>query len=86
MKFAIAGLILACSSTASAQKFDVKIVGRKDSATGYTYFAPDHFNSNANLNCYGDTSVNCYGSSTTNGIITAPRRISYEVRGATFTP
>jgi hypothetical protein len=87
MKFAIAGLILACTSTASAQKFDVKIVDRQDSATGYTYFAPGRFNSqsNANLNCYGDTSVNCYGSSTTNGTITAPHRISYEVRGATFT-
>jgi hypothetical protein len=87
MKFAIAGLILAWTSTASAQKLDVKIVDRQDSATGYTYFAPGHFNSqsNANLNCYGDTSVNCYGSSTTNGTITAPHRISYEVRGATFT-
>jgi hypothetical protein len=87
MKFAIAGLILACASTASAQKLDVKIVDRQDSATGYTYFAPGRFNSqsSANLNCYGDTSVNCYGSSTTNGTITAPHRISYEVRGATFT-
>jgi hypothetical protein len=87
MKFAIAGLILACASTASAQRLDVTIVDRQDSATGYTYFAPGHFNSqsNSNVNCYGDTSVNCYGSSTTNGIITAPHRISYEVRGATFT-
>jgi hypothetical protein len=87
MKLAIAGLILVCAASASAQKLDVKIVDRQDSATGYTYFAPGHFNSEStsNLNCYGDTNVNCYGSSTTNGTITAPRRISYEVRGATFT-
>jgi hypothetical protein len=87
MKLAIAGLILVCAASASAQKLDVKIVDRQDSATGYTYFAPGHFNSEStsNLNCYGDTNVNCYGSSTTNGTITAPHRISYEVRGATFT-
>lgn len=87
MKLAIGGLILVCAASASAQKLDVKIVDRQNSATGYTYFAPGHFNSQstANLNCYGDTNVNCNGSSTTNGTITAPHRISYEVRGATFT-
>jgi hypothetical protein len=87
MKLAIAGLILVSAGSASAQKLDVKIVDRQDSATGYTYLAPGHFNSQstANLNCYGDTNVNCSGSSTTYGTVTAPRRISYEVRGATFT-
>jgi hypothetical protein len=87
MKLAIAGLILVCVASASAQKLEVKIVDRQDSATGYTYFAPGHFNSQstANLNCYGDTNVNCSGSSSTYGTVTAPHRISYEVRGATFT-
>jgi hypothetical protein len=87
MKLAIAGLILICAASASAQTLVVKILDRQDSATGYTYFAPGFFNSQStsNVNCYGDTSVRCSGSSTTNGTITAPRRISYEVRGATFT-
>jgi hypothetical protein len=87
MKWAIVGLILVCAASASAQKLDVKVVGRQDSATGYTYFAPGYFNSqsSANADCYGDTSVHCNGSITTNGTITAPRRISYQVRGATFT-
>jgi hypothetical protein len=87
MKLATVGLILVCAASASAQKLEVKIVDRQDSATGYTYFAPGHFNSQSttNLNCYGDTNVNCSGSSTTYGAVTAPHRISYEVREATFT-
>ncbi len=69
----------------TAQKFNVKIVDRQDSATGYTYTAPAYFNSqsNSNVNCYGD--VTCNESTTTTGSISPPRRISYQVRGATFT-
>ena len=69
----------------SAQKFNVKIVDRKDSATSYAYTAPAQFNSrsDSNVTCYSD--VNCSESTTTTGSISPPRSISYEVRGATFT-
>jgi hypothetical protein len=69
----------------TAQKLDVKIIDRQDSATGYTYTAPAYFNSqsNSNINCYGD--VTCNASTTTSGSISPPRKISYQVRGATFT-
>ena len=69
----------------TAQKLNVKIIDRQDSATGYTYTAPAYFNSqsNSNINCYGD--VTCNASTTTSGSISPPRKISYQVRGATFT-
>jgi len=69
----------------TAQKLEVKIIDRQDSATGYTYTAPAYFNSqsNSNINCYGD--VTCNASTTTSGSISPPRKISYQVRGATFT-
>src|SRR6266480_1214672 len=68
----------------TAQKLNVKIVDRQDSATGYTYTAPAYFNSqsNSNVNCYGD--VTCNESTTTTGSISPPRRISYQVRGETY--
>jgi hypothetical protein len=85
MKLLAAGLVLVCATSASAQKLDVKVVERQDNATGYTYVAPAHFNSqsNTNVNCYGD--VTCNGSTTTTGSITPAHRISYQVRGATLT-
>src|SRR5258708_10589066 len=85
MKLAITGLLLACASSASAQQRAVKVVDRQDSATGYTYVVPAHFNSqsNSSVNCYGD--VTCSGSTTTTGSIAPSREISYQVRGATFT-
>ncbi|MGA9568025.1 MAG: hypothetical protein WBS19_21035, partial [Candidatus Korobacteraceae bacterium] len=53
-----------------------------------SYVVPGHSasTSNADVNCYGDsTNVNCHGSGTTTGYATAPRPISYSVTGATFT-
>ena len=78
-------LLLPFATTVSAQKFDVKIVDRQDSETGYTYFAPGHFSSqsNSNVNCYDDAT--CNQTTTSSGTITPAQRISYEVRGATFT-
>jgi hypothetical protein len=88
MKLAIAGLVLACPASASAQKIDVKIVGRQDSQTGYTYVVPGHFSSqsNSNVNCnLNPYDVACTGSTSTTGSISPPQNISYSVRGATFT-
>jgi hypothetical protein len=81
MKLAVAGLVLICAASASAQKLDVKIVDRQDSATGYTYVVPAHFNSqsNSNVNCHGD--VTCNESFTTTGSIAPPRRISDQAGG-----
>jgi len=85
MRLVVAGLVLACAFSASAQKLDVKVINRQDSATGYTYVVPAHFNSqsNSNVNCYGD--VTCNGSTTTTGSIAPAHEVSYQVRGATFT-
>ena len=87
-------LLLSSASLASAQKLDVKIVGREDNETEYTYVVPGHFTaqSNSSANCYGSEStlgnssnVNCTGSTTTSGATTPAQQISYHVRGATFT-
>ena len=39
MKLLIAGLVLACAASASAQKLDVKIIDRQDKEDGYDYAA-----------------------------------------------
>jgi len=85
MKLAIAGLVLLCAASVSAQTLLVKIVDRLDNDTDYTYVVPGHFysESNSNVNCYGD--ANCNGSTSTTGSITPAHRVSYHVRGATFT-
>jgi hypothetical protein len=88
MKLTIAALILLCPGSAVlAQKFDVKIIDRKDNETDYSYFVPSHFssqsNSTANCSALGDN-VNCNGSTTTNGYSTAAHQVSFHVRGATF--
>ena len=87
MKCAILALIFACSAPLFAQKFDVKIVDRRDNETDYTYVVPGHFNAqtDSSANCNGsDSSVNCSGSATTNGYSTPAQQVSYHVRGATF--
>jgi hypothetical protein len=78
-------LLLAFATTGSAQKLDVKIVDRQDSEKSYTYIAPGNFSSQSNskVNCYTDTS--CNQTTTSSETITAAQRISYEVRGTTFT-
>lgn len=88
MKLAIAGLILACVASTSAQRLTVKILNRQDNETDYTYIVPGHFSSesNANVNCSGsDSNVNCNGSSTTTGLSTPAMQVPFHVRGATFT-
>ena len=87
MKLVIAGLILACATSASAQNFDVKIVDRQDNETEYTYVVPSHFSSqtNSSANCVGDlNSANCMGTSRTTGSSTPAQQVSYHVRGATL--
>jgi hypothetical protein len=83
----ILGLMFSASSLAFGQKFDVKIIDRKDNETDYTYVVPGYFSSNSNsyANCNGsDSNVNCSGSTTTNGYSTPAQQVSYHVRGATF--
>jgi len=80
--------ILACATSASAQKLAVKIIDRQDNDTDYAYVVPAHWfsNSNTNVNCGGsDTNVNCNGSTNSTGTITPAHQVSYHVRGATFT-
>ncbi len=87
MKLAIAGLILVCAASASAQTLTVKIINRQDNDTDYTYVVPGYFNSqsNSNVNCNGgDNNVNCNGSTTTTGSSMPAQQVSYHVRGATF--
>jgi len=87
MKLAIAGLILVCAASASAQKLTVKIVNRQDNETDYTYVVPGNFSSqsSSSVNCNGsDTNVNCNGSTATIGLSVPAQQISYHVRGATF--
>jgi hypothetical protein len=82
----LAGL-LSCLVAQAGQNFDVKIIGRRDSQTGYSYVVPGHSNavSNTDLNCYGSEShVNCSGSTTTTGTTMPPRWIAYNVTGATL--
>ncbi|HWW13085.1 MAG TPA: hypothetical protein VN310_00370 [Candidatus Dormibacteraeota bacterium] len=88
MKLAIAGLILACAASASAQKLTVKIINRQDNETEYTYVVAGRFNSqsNSNVDCNaGDNTLNCNGSTTTTGSSLPAKQVSYRVRGATFT-
>jgi hypothetical protein len=88
MKLAIAGMILVCVVSVSAQKLAVKIINRQDNDTDYTYVVSGHFNSqsNSNVNCNGlDNNVNCNSSTTTTGSIMPAQQVSYRVRGATFT-
>jgi hypothetical protein len=87
MKLKIAGLVLVCAVSASAQKLDVKIVERQDNETNYTYVVQGYSVSNSatNVNCNGDANnVNCNGSTNTSSTNTPAQQVSYPVRGATF--
>ena len=71
----------------AGELFGVRIIDRQDSQTAYSYLVPGRINSTSNtgVNCYGgETNVNCSGTTTTSGQITPPRRISYNVMGATL--
>jgi hypothetical protein len=84
---AAAVFLVSCTAAFAGQKFAVKIIDRQNSQTSYSYIAPGHSDevSNTNVNCYGGaTNVNCSGSTTTSGFNTPPRRVSYDVTGATF--
>ena len=87
-KTALVLAILACATSASAQKLAVKVLDRQDNETDYAYIVPASWfsNSNTDVNCGGsDTSVNCNGSTTSSGTITPAHQVPYHVRGATFT-
>jgi len=84
---AILTLILASSVSAFAQKMTVKIIGRQDNETAYTYVLPGHSTSTSteNANCYGNANnVNCSGTATTNGSSTPAQQVSFHVTGATL--
>ena|ERR1022692_987800 len=88
MKLAVAGLVLVCAASVSAQRLTVQIINRQDFDTDYTYVVPGHFNSysNSTVNCnVGDSNVNCNGSATTTGSSMPAQQVSFHVRGATFT-
>jgi hypothetical protein len=80
-------LPFAISVYAAAQKFDVKIIDRQNSATGYTYYIPafSDSTSNTDVNCNANpNNVNCSGTTRTRGTSTPARTISYQVFGATL--
>ena len=84
---AIAVLSGLCAFTCLAQTMNVKVIQRQNNETGYSGYVPGHSSSSSNtsVNCYGgSTNVDCSGTTTTNGISTAPREISYSVTGATL--
>jgi hypothetical protein len=80
-------LLLCPASGLFAQKFDVRIVDRKDNETDYSYVVPSYSSSHSDssANCSStDTNINCNGSTTTNGYSTPAHQVSFHVRGATF--
>jgi hypothetical protein len=87
MKLAIALFAVLFSTSAFAQKFDVKIIDRQNNETQYTYVVPGSFyaQSNSSANCtVNSNSADCLGSTTTSGFSTPSRQVSFSVRGATF--
>jgi hypothetical protein len=77
----------AISIYATAQKFDVKIIDRQNSATGYTYYIPGFSNSTSNtdVNCNANlNNINCSGTTRTTERSTPARTLSYQVFGATL--
>ncbi len=87
VKPVFAVLLVVCSASAMAQKFDVTIINRQDNETDYSYVVPGYSNaqSNANVNCDSlGNSVNCNGSGTTTGYSTSAREVSFQVTGATL--
>jgi hypothetical protein len=74
-------------SVYAGQKYEVRVVDRRDNSSNYTYVVPGYSTSSAaaNVNCTANSSsANCNGSTTTTGV-TRPAFVgSYEVRGATL--
>jgi hypothetical protein len=89
-------LFLLLSSSALAQKYDVKIVQRQTADTTYSYHLAGYATSNStgNADCSGtatytssttaNINTNCSTTGTTNTTYMAPRNVSYSVTGATF--
>ena len=88
MKVQIAAVLLVCCCVAFAgQKLDVQIIDRHTNQTSYSNTIPGRSSgaSNATVNCRGNAyNVNCSGSSTASGSSTPPRKIAYNVLGATL--
>ena len=84
--FLIGLFLLSTTAPTFAQKLNVKIIARQDNETEYTYVVAGYSssNSNTNVNCFGDTNVTCNGSTTTTGVSTPARQVSFRVRGATY--
>ena len=80
-------LILLSANATGNQRVHVKIIQQQHNETGYSGYIPGHTysTSNASVDCNGSGStVNCSGSGNSSGVTTAPREISYNVTGATF--
>jgi hypothetical protein len=96
IKFPFTVFLLGSAIAANGQSFNVKIVQRPTSETGYTYQVAGHAysNSTGNADCsgtltntgYGTANVdaNCSGTTNTSTTYTAPREVSYTVTGATL--
>src|SRR6516164_8063762 len=87
LKVLIGVVFLSLVTPTFAQKLNVKIIARQDNETEYTYVVDGYSSShsNANVNCFGDSSnVNCNGSTYTTGSSTPARQVSFRVRGATY--
>jgi hypothetical protein len=84
---AVAALLVYCVGMLAGQKFNVKIIDRQNSQSGYSYVVPGRSNtvSNTDVNCSAaNTTVNCSGTTTTTGVSIPPQRVAYEVTGATL--
>jgi hypothetical protein len=85
--FLIGIVVLSAVLPAFGQKLAVKIINREEGEKQYTYVVPGYSssNSNTNVNCSdAGSNVNCNGTTTTNGVSTPARVVSFNVRGATY--
>lgn len=83
MKLAIPFVLLLCVAPLQAQKLNVKVVDRQDHDSDYSYVVPEHSytNSNASVNCGGQSCVGSGNSATTT---TPSEAVPFHVRGTTF--
>jgi hypothetical protein len=80
--------LLPSLATAEKKELTVKIIGRQNNETHYTYVVPGYSTATANtdVNCLGtDSSVNCSASTRVNGTSIPAHTASFEVQGATYT-
>jgi hypothetical protein len=82
-----AALLCSMQMTAAKKEMTVKIIGRQNNETHYTYVVPGYSTAtaNTNVNCLGtEASVDCSGSTRVNGTSTPAHVASFDVEGATY--